>query len=193
MEMTSNEALKLLESFRGKVGDEGWMNHSLCVGRAAGTIAAALGLDDDYAKTLGYIHDIGKGVGPYEYHDMNGYEYLRDLGYDEKYYNVCLTHSYLKNDIDCTAGGHPEKTNLRMEFLKNHEYTIYEKIINLCDLMCKDVVWSIEKRMIDLLTRKGVHDNTQYHMQETFKLKREFDDYLGRNVYDLFPEIKDNL
>lgn len=34
---------------------------------------------------------------------------------------------------------------------------------------------------------------TYYHIQETVKLKEFFDHLLGYNLYDLFPEIKENL
>ena len=79
------------------------------------------------------------------------------------------------------------------EFIKNHEYTIYEKIINLCDLMCTSVVSTIDKRLIDIIIRRGAYENTQYHVRETYKLKQFFDEKLGHNLYDLFPEIKENL
>lgn len=36
---------------------------------------------------------------------MNGYYYLKEAGYDEEYANISLVHSYLNNDINCTAGG----------------------------------------------------------------------------------------
>ena len=39
----------------------------------------------------------------------------------------------------------------------------------------------------------GAYTNTQYHVKETYKLKDYFDNLLGYNLYDLFPEIKDNL
>lgn len=127
MELTSYEALKMLENSRGKTEHDGWIDHSICVGNSAGVIAGALNLDVEYARTLGYIHDIGKLVGPFHKHVINGYNYLKELGYDEKYYNVCLTHSYLNNDVMCTAGGIPSDIPFRTEFIKNHEYTIYEK------------------------------------------------------------------
>ena len=47
--------------------------------------------------------------------------------------------------------------------------------------------------MIDLLLRHGVYKNTHYHLIETLKLKKYFDDLLGYNLYDLFPEMKENL
>lgn len=193
MELSSKEALKMLEEARGKSENDHWIEHSICVGNSAGKIAAALNLNVDYAKTLGYIHDIGKSVGEFSSHVMNGYKYLKELGYDEKYYNICLTHSYLNNDVMCTAGGIPSDIPFRTEFIKNHKYTIYEKIINLCDLMCTSVVMTIDKRLIDIMTRRGAYENTQYHIKETYKLKSYIDEQLGFNVYDLFPEIKDNL
>ena len=73
------------------------------------------------------------------------------------------------------------------------EYTIYEKIINLCDLMCTTKVLTVDKRMMDLLLRHGIYAKTYYHIEETVKLKEFFDNLLDYNLYDLFPEIKDNL
>ena len=84
-----------------------------------------------------------------------------------------------------------KKENVK-KYIKD-EYTIYEKIINLCDLMCTTKVLTIDKRGMDLLLRHGVYAKTHYHIKETYKLKAYFDDLLGYNLYDLFPEIKDNL
>ncbi len=193
MKLTSKEARKMLENERGKKSNDHWIEHSICVGNTAGIIAKALKLDEDYARTLGYIHDIGKGVGVPHNHDINGYKYIKELGYDDEYANVCLTHSYLNNDVNCTAGGYPRDIPFRTEFIKNHEYTIYEKIINLCDLMCTKVNMTLEKRLIEIMLRKGVYENTVYLITEAQKLKKEIDDMLGFNVYELFPEIKDNL
>lgn len=196
MKLTSSQALELLEQAKGKAKDDFWIEHSICVGNTATIIAKALNLDEDYAKTLGYIHDIGKrfwnGVGRSS-HAIKGYDYILELGYDEKYANICLTHSFLNNDINCVAGGIPDvngyKYDFKKDFIEKHEYTIYEKIINLCDLMCKQKVMTLEKRLIDLIARKGVHENTVYHIKEAQKLKNEFDEMLGYNIYDLFPEI----
>ena len=193
MKLTVEKARELLEEARGKTPDDHWINHSICVGDSAGKIAEKLNLDVDYAKTLGYIHDIGKSVGEFKEHVMNGYKYIKELGYDDEYANICLTHSYLNNDVYCTAGGIPRDIPFRTEFVKNHEYTIYEKIINLCDLMCTDVNMTVDKRLIDIMSRRGAYENTQYHIKETYKLKQYIDEQLGFNVYDLFPSIKENL
>lgn len=66
---------------------------------------------------------------------------------------------------------------------------------SLCDLMCppERKVFTIDKRLIDLIIRKGAHPNTQYHVMETYKLKAYFDNLLEYSLYELFPEIKENL
>lgn len=131
MILTSKEARELLEIERKTTKDDRWIEHSICVGDSAGRIAKALkekgyNVDVDKAITLGYIHDIGKYNGESRGHVMRGYEYLKNKGYDEEYANICLTHSYLNNDILCTAGGVPdkEKNPFLTDFIEKHEYKI---------------------------------------------------------------------
>ena len=202
MKITSKEAKELLEIERQKTKDDRWITHCLSVGDSAGRIAKALNdkgysVDVDKTITLGYLHDIGKYNGESQGHVMRGYEYLKSKGYDDEYANICLTHSYLNNDIVCTAGGvpNPDDNLFLANFIKKHEYTIEEKLINLCDLMCPQAnkVFTIDKRLIDIMIRKGAYSDTQYHIKETYKLKEYFDNLLGYNLYDLFPEINENL
>lgn len=202
MKLNSLEARNLLEAERQKAKDDRWIEHSICVGNSAGVIAQALldkgvNVDVDKAIALGYLHDIGKYNGESHGHVMRGYEYLKEKGYDDEYCNICLTHSYLNNDMICTAGGVPKKEDnpFLYNFIKEHEYTIEEKLVNLCDLMCPQggKIYTIDKRLIDIMIRRGAYSNTQYHIKETYKLKEYFDKLLGYNLYDLFPEIKDNL
>ena len=198
MKLTSKEAKELLEIERKEGKDDRWIQHSILVGTSAGRIAKALNdkgitVDVDKTITLGYLHDIGKYNGESIGHVMRGYEYLKNKGYDDEYANVCLTHSYLNNDVTCTAGGGPNPNDnpFLTNFIKEHQYSIEEKIINLCDLMCpKDKIYTVDKRLIDIIIRKGAYPNTQYHVIETYKLKEYFDNLLGYNLYDLFPEIK---
>ena len=192
MQLNSKEAKKMLEDAKGKTPHDGWIYHSICVGDSAARIATCLNLDSEKARTLGYIHDIGK-IKSFQNHIMEGYKLLKEKNVDEEYCNVCLTHSYLNNDINCTAGGIPEDIPFRTNFIINHKYTIYEKIINLCDLLCTNKVCTLEQRLIDIMIRRGVHSNTVYHIKESYKLKEYFDNLLGHNLYDLFPEIKENI
>ena len=197
MKLTSDEAYEILKKAK-EDGNGGYVEHSLLVGEAASRIAQQLNLDTDKARTLGYIHDIGKRYGfPFVLHDIQGYEYILSLGIDEEYANICLTHSYLNNDIDCLAGGYIEpdsyKYEFRKEFIKNHKYTIYERIINLCDLMCTNELVMFEERLVDLIIRKGAHKNTQYHVIEAERLKQEIEQELGKSIYSLFPEILNRI
>jgi len=196
MELSSKEALRLLEE-GGKLNYGRWVEHSKKVGEGASRIAKKLNLDCEKARALGYIHDIGKRFGINAHHVIRGYNYMKELGYDDEYANICLTHSYLNHDINCTAGGVPspesEGYEIRRDFVKNHEYTIYEEIINLCDLMCTNEFMIVEQRLIELMTRRGVDTNTVYHITETLKLKQKIDEMIGCNVYSLFPELIEKL
>lgn len=203
MELNCKKALILLNNCNGMAKNDDWILHSICVGDTAGIIAKALNLDEDYAKALGYIHDIGKRFGCNSYegvipHAINGYNYLKSLGYDDKYAGICIKHSFLNNDINCLANDrdYTDSTNEKYNFIKNYilkQYTIYEKIINLCDLMCTNEFMTLEQRLIEIMTRRGVDSNTVYHITEAIKLKKEIDGLLKCNVYSLFPEIIENI
>lgn len=190
MRLTSEYALNLLNKIKPEIIDVRWINHSICVGNTAAIIAKELNLNPEYARALGYVHDIGKYINKtnYEWHDIDGYNYLISLGIDKEDAMICLTHSYINGDYTCTAGGIPQNHKLRND-LKEYEYNYYQKIINLCDLMCTTQTMSMEKRLIDLLLRKGIHENTKYHIESSQKLKAEFDALLGFDLYLLFPEI----
>lgn len=65
MNLTSIEAIQMLKEIEKDLDDNYWIRHSICVGETAGKIAEKLDLDIDKAKTLGYIHDIGKKFGDF--------------------------------------------------------------------------------------------------------------------------------
>lgn len=193
MKLTAKAAKDLLDKAWKTANNDGWIRHSICVGDTAAVIAEGLGLEDpDYARALGYVHDIGKYLDEVDvkWHDVKGYKFLLEQGIDEQDAFVCLTHSYINGDYRCQAGGIPELHPLRCEVLQAHEYNIYEHIINLCDLMCIFETMTMEKRLIDLLIRKGIHENTHYHLLAALELKQKFDTMLGYNLYRLFPDIQ---
>lgn len=190
MRLTKELAESLLQNAWQNPDNRPWITHCRAVGHAAGVIAGAIGEDADFAEALGMVHDIGKkDTHEVVFHDLLGYEYLTGLGYDIESSAVCLTHSYLNNDDTCVAGGYLPENAFRTEFIRNHAYTDCEKIINLCDLMCMDVQMTFEERMIDLITRKGVHPNSAYHLMEAIKLKAYFDAKVPGGIYSLFPEL----
>lgn len=190
MELSKEQVLAWMEEDGKNPINEGWIEHGKCVGATAAVIAEALGLDPEYAEILGLIHDIGKrNTKEVVFHDILGYEYLRSMGVDDKYAAVCLTHSYLNNDDTCVAGGYLPENRFRTEFIRNHVYTEHEKIINLCDLMCSRQRMTMEARMIDLLSRKGIHENSAYHLKEALRLKAYFDERIAGGIYRLFPDL----
>lgn len=194
MEINSKKAYEILMNGKNINPTGSWVEHSIRVGQAAERIAKKIGIDSDKAAAMGYLHDIGKIYGePYSQHVVKGYEYLKSMGISDGYANICLTHSYLNNDINCTAGGIPDKDSykyqFRKDFIENHQYNIYDKIIECCDLFCTAQFMTMDERLIEIMLRKGAHDNTVYHITYAQKLKKELEEKMGCNLYSLFPEI----
>ena len=110
MRLTLDKAKELLEHAKKTVENDGFIRHSICVGDTAAVIAKALGLEDpDYARALGYVHDIGKHLNEkdVEWHDVLEFNYLLEQGIDEQDAWICMTHPYINGDYPCEAGGIP--------------------------------------------------------------------------------------
>jgi len=195
MILTKDQALYFLKDAEKKSSENArWIAHCVCVGNTAERIAKALGIDKDKACAMGYVHDIGKAYGSIAEHSINGYNFLISKGINEEYASTCLTHSYLNNDIACIAEPLQPDIPFRTEYVKTHEYSIYEKLICLCDLMCTDVTMTLEKRLIDIISRKGAHENTVYHIKEAQKLKVYFDEQIHKlgykDIYSVLPYVR---
>ena len=70
---------------------------------------------------------------------IKGYEYIIKLDYDDDYAGIYIKYLFLNNGIDCISDNRDEndKSNPYYDFVKKYiskEYSIYDKIINLCDL-----------------------------------------------------------
>lgn len=200
-----------------------WVRHSLYVGEAAGRIAQAINnnwmnyeyfrdyikengpLDVDYAKSLGYLHDIGRKISHPE-HTTEGYKYLCKLGYNEEA-SITLTHSFIDNDINNSADGvsGEDRYNFINDYLHRVDLTPYDSIVQLCDLFCLETGFTtVERRLLDIAKRKGIYKNSLLHFNKTMELLSRFeldDDYQeilclayginkgDINFYSLFPEI----
>lgn len=200
MEMNSQSILELLRSLSNDAVKHKSLQHMICVGDTAATIAEALNrrgqnLDVDKVRTLGYLHDVGRLIGPESQHIVNGYLYLKEKGFPEDYCNICLIHSYPTNDPYCilSTPPNPETDKIAMDFVTEHQRTLEEKIVVLCDLMCKYRVMTIDQRIVDVLSRHGTWEGTQRCINAVRELKASIDQLLEYNVYDLFPEIRENL
>lgn len=168
-----------------------WVKHCLYVGIAAGRIAKQMKLDEDYAIALGYIHDIGRKIS-HQNHTIEGYKYMVEKGFYEEA-RSCLTHSFIDNNVLFTAGGGPntkEKYDFINNYLQSVDLTIYDNIIQLCDLFCLETGFTtIERRILDITQRKGVFANSELHFTRVLELKDRLEKKMGCSLYELFPEI----
>ena len=184
----------LLENIKDKkellMPQNRWIQHSIYVGYAAERIARAIGINSDKALIYGYLHDIGKKIN-YNNHFIEGYNYLMNLGYENEA-RICLTHSFIDNDIENTINDLNDirTYNFIDNYLKNNPHTIYDKIIQLCNLLCIEKGYTtIEKKLLDIVNQKGMCDNFYIYYQSIINLKNRIEKGLNYNLYTLFPEI----
>ena len=215
MKPSSNEVKQILDAARENPIDVSWIEHTLAVGNTASLIAAALcehghNLDPERVRTLGYLHDIGKIGGNYNFlgHVLDGYAYLKRKGYSDDYCAVSLTHSFPSNDPELTVSSPifdpkylpsaehmqalsdviPDGDGVKFltDFIVSHDFTLEDHIICLCDMICLDRPTTLEQRLIDVILRHGTWKNTQKTILEAMKLKRELDEMLGHDLYKLW-------
>lgn len=167
-----------------------WIGHSKTAAFCARVIAERCdNLNSDTAYVLGLLRDIGRREGVTDMrHIIDGYNFMTSLGYDDCT-RICLTHSFPYKDIhsyngqnDCTA----EETEFIKSFLDNIEYDDYDRLIQLCDaLALSDGATYIEKRLIDVVMRRGFNDLTIPKWKVFFELKEYFDKKTGTDIYKL--------
>jgi len=180
-----------------------WIQHSINVGRAAEIIATELSknetdVDPENAYICGMLHDIGRYVGstPSVVHSWDGYQYLERLGY-EGTAQTCVTHSFPVTDTSCINGWGkiPEDVqNGLRHLLDDFKWTIYDKIIALCDTLADSRGFStIEKRIVSAAIRNGIHSNSPKLWKRYYEIKSEVEDVIGKSIYRLLPGIEDSL
>ena len=170
-----------------------WVLHCLFTAIASKRIAEKLGLDSDKAMAMGCIHDIGRKIS-HPNHAIEGYHYMINKGNSDDAI-VCLTHSFIDNNIVMTAGGGPdtkEKYDYIDNFLQKTPCTIYDNIVQMSDLFCLETGFTtVENRLLDISKRKGVYPNSLDHFHKAMELKERLETQMGCSLYDLFPEIKE--
>lgn len=223
MEPTSDSVKQFLKKAK-QVNpiNTGWVVHSLAVGDAAASIAQELHarnykIDPEQVRLMGYVHDIGKLDGNFNFlgHLLGGYAHLKRLEFPDELCTAPLTHSFIKNDPHFTLSGsifepqflptteylmslsdvitEPDKEQFLIDFIIHHEFSLTEKVVSLCDLMCYTEVMTLDQRIVNIISRHGTWENTQSFINEITAIKSEIDTMLGHNIYDLFPEIKEHL
>lgn len=135
-------------------------------------------IDPDRATALGYLHDVGKGLGPFFDHPLTGYNYLKSHDYDDEFCSICLTHSFTNHECEMLSGYCPDSAFLQ-EYVTTHENSLYEDIATLCDLYCNDEVLPLEGRLIDVIIRYGSSDRTAHRLEEIYRLKAKIEQHMG--------------
>ena len=193
MKLTGEQAYRLLTDGLENPESIGYVPHCRYVGDLAGMIAGELGLDAACARVLGYLHDVGRKVDPGN-HMYAGYRFLNENGYGE-YAFICLTHSFLNNDIECICGRllSPESEGYAevKAFVEAHENTDYDRIIQTCDLLCLHTGGvTLEERIDDIEARKGTHAKSAYHRAAALAQKAALEQRLGHSIYDFYKDLK---
>ena len=160
-----------------------WLSHSLYAGEVCANLAPIFGLNSDVAKTLGMLHDYGRKFDHSFMHTIEGFEALSDLGWHSEALS-CLTHSFVKGGRCANAdpsidgfyldeNGNPNFDNKTIKdditlFLEKYNYTDYDIILNIADLMATDRgIVSPHERIADIATRKKVDPkNRSYFLSE---------------------------
>lgn len=192
MKLTKEKAYELLIKDLDSPEEKGYVTHCVYVGNLAGMIAEEIGLDSEYATILGYLHDIGRKISPNN-HMYAGYKHLKDSGYEEYAY-ICLTHSFINNDIECTCGRllSPESEGYDevKAFVETHKNTDYDRIIQTCDLLCLHTGGTtIDERIDDIESRKGTHKKSKFHRESAINQKKYIEDKLGHSIYDFYINL----
>ncbi len=174
-----------------------WVKHSFNTAKAAEGIAKIdSSLDSEKAFICGLLHDIGRREGIRDlHHTIYGYNYLKALGYEE-IGRISLTHSFVLNKIedfngefDCTD----EEILFLSNYIKEADYDIYDKLIQLCDYLALPSGFCIlEKRMIDVALRRGTNHLTVEKWKKVFQLKDEFEQKIKVSIYTVLPNILEN-
>jgi HD-GYP domain len=174
-----------------------WISHCENAARAAETIAKYCKLDEDKAYILGLLHDIGRRNGPSAVkHTIDGYRYMLSKNWDEAA-EICLTHSYPTKNIYHDIGKmdiSPTDQKEMEQFIINHSYNDYDKLIILCDsLALPDRLCILEQRFVDTTIRYGVFPFTVLRWTATYELKKYFESKMNCSLYEILPEIKESI
>lgn len=192
---TIETALKELE-IGYQINPTRWVDHCRYAGEAARSIAQAAGLDSEKAYVLGTLHDIGRRVGFTGIrHIVDGYNYAMEKGWDSVA-RVSMTHSFATN-YPAINPSMMDLTDEEFDFTKNYlsrlEYDDYDILMHLCDNIALHSGYVLmEKRMVDISMRHGVHSGTVKRWEELFRIKAYFEEKMGKSIYAVLPGVIEN-
>jgi len=171
-----------------------WIAHSINVAKAAQQIAQRIpDLDPESAYILGCLHDIGRREGITAMrHVLDGYTFLADQGYKDAA-QIALTHSFPcqtpKEGFgkwDCSD----EEYAFVERYLQTVEYTAYDRLLQLCDAIAlPEGICLLEKRLVDVVLRHGVHDYVVPKWQKLIDIQHQFEEEIGSSIYHVLPGV----
>ena len=134
------------------------------------------------AQILGMLHDIGRRCGATDMkHILDGYNYMMEQGFENNA-RICLTHSFPYKDVKAYNGQNDcneLETKFIQDFLNNIEYNDYDRLIQLCDAISFPTgATFVEKRLVDVVLRRGFNDLTISKWKAYLDLKTYFDKQL---------------
>lgn len=183
------EAERLIEE-AAKLNPGPWIEHNKTAGFCARIIAEKCeGLNPDFAYVMGLLHDIGRREGIMDMkHIYTGYLFMSSLGYDDSA-RICLTHSFPYKNIGAYNGQNDcskEETEYIQNYIDRLEYNDYDRLIQLCDAISfPDGPTYVEKRLVDVVIRRGFNDLTIPKWKAFLELKKYFDEKSGMDIYKL--------
>ncbi|AFL99310.1 putative HD superfamily hydrolase involved in NAD metabolism [Desulfitobacterium dehalogenans ATCC 51507] len=191
-----DEAQMILEE-ASQLNPGPWVQHSIYTAQAAQIIASnCKELDSKKAYILGMLHDIGRRFGVTNMrHSLDGYTFSIGKGYDVLG-KICLTHSCPTKNMreafgkwDCSN----EEYAFVESYLRSVVYDDYDRLIQLCDALALPSGFSLmEKRMIDVALRHGLHEYIIPKWKATFEIKQYLEKLIGTSIYSLLPGVVEN-
>ena len=198
--LSIEEAYKLLEE-APRNNKELWIKHSVNVAIVAERLADQLNLDGKKAYVLGLVHDIGRRAREHVglRHIIEGYNYLKCLGYDEEA-RGCLTHTFYARNL-VIPNLTKKNTNLTRneidfiaDYINKNGFDIYDKILQIADNMgSASGINTIERRRTESMLRYGITDVSEKNLRGIFNVQAEIEAKLGFSIYYLFPEVADKI
>lgn len=190
MKIPSVEDAEMLLEEAAVLNTGPWVNHNRTAGFCARAIAEKCDdMNPDAAYVMGLLHDVGRRDGIMDMkHIYAGYQFMNSLGYEDSA-RICLTHSFPYKNIGAYNGKNDcseEETEFVQNYIDSLEYNDYDRLIQLCDAISfPDGPTYVEKRLVDVVIRRGFNELTIPKWKAFLELKQYFDKKTGMDIYVL--------